>query len=94
MSRTLSFLYGYLQHTEQKIVLNNSSFDVDKYLVCGLEERLKGILLRANNGAMNIIREYEGKDFTDEIKNKVYWMWNADFNKVVFTKENLEKLIE
>ena len=45
---------------------------MDKYLVCGLEERLKGILLRANNGAMNIMREYEGKDFTDEIKNNVY----------------------
>lgn len=52
------------------------------------------ITLRANNGAMKIMREYKGKDFTDEIKNKVYWMWNADFNKVVFSKENLEKLIE
>lgn len=59
------------------------------------ERGTKGnITLRANKGAMKVMREYNGRDYTNEIKNKVYWMWNDDFNKVVFSKENMERLIE
>jgi len=50
------------------------------------------ITLRANKGAMKVMREYRGKNFTDEIKDKVYWMWNEDFNEVLFNRDNLERL--
>ena len=191
----------YERHTEQKIVLNNSSFDVDKYSVCGMETTVtdiddkdseadmvvfcpadkriliveykcrysalypsrghgirehgddyarilksdkcinftkeiikaynvlcriydkdtvnisdeirldivflltgntirdaerstKGnITLRANKGAMKVMRAYKGKDFTDEIKRNVYWMWSDDFNRVVFSREHIERLL-
>ena len=34
-----------------------------------------------------------GKDFTDEIKRNVYWMWSDDFNRVVFSREHIEILL-
>ena len=69
------------------------NFELDMVNIRDVERGTEGnITLRANKGAMKVMREYRGKNFTDEIKDKVYWMWNEDFNEVLFNRDNLERL--